>query len=226
MCSRFSLTSTPEALRACFVYGNKPVFPPRYNISPTDPVPVIRVGRDGVRELQLMRWGLIPGWVKDPGEFSTLINARSETALEKPSFRNAMRRRRCLIPADGFYEWSGPKDHRKAFHIRSLTGEPMGLAALWEHWQGADGSEMETVTILTTEPNETMAEIHNRMPAILSRDDFSTWLDCEGTSPDEAAALLKPAPDDLLEVVEVSPRINNPGDDAREVQQPRQHELF
>ena len=226
MCSRFSVTSPSEAVRSYFNYENDVEFPPQYNISPTDPVLVVRIGMTGERELQPMRWGLIPSWVKDPDNFSTLINARSETANEKPSFRNAMKRRRCLIPANGFYEWAGPKGHKHAYHIAKHDGSIMAFAGLWENWLGADGTEMETVTVLTREPNAVVAKIHNRMPQIIDPDQFEPWLDCKEVSAKDALALLKPVPDDLLNLIEVSTRVNNPTYKEADVQEPLQRSLI
>ena len=141
MCSRYSLTSPPEAVRAYFRYDNEAVFPPRYNIAPSQPVAIVRDTHNGGRELALVRWGLIPSWVKGPREFRMMINARSETAAEKPSFRAAMRHRRCLVPTDGFYEWTGAAGAKRPHLVRLRECGPMGMAGIYEHWQGADGSE-------------------------------------------------------------------------------------
>jgi putative SOS response-associated peptidase YedK len=220
MCSRYSLTSPPEAVRAYFRYDNEAVFPPRYNIAPSQPVAIVRnTERDG-RELALVRWGLIPSWVKDPREFKTLINARGETAAEKPSFRAAMRHRRCLVPTDGFYEWTGRPGAKRPFLVRPRAGGPMAMAGIWEHWLGADGSEIETMAILTVAANQTMAVVHDRMPAILAPEHFDAWLDCRSGSSLEAATLLLPAPEGVLELVEVSRKLNNPRNEGPEVQEP------
>ncbi len=220
MCSRYSLTSPPEAIRGLFGYTGQHVFPPRYNIAPTQPTAIVRIGHDGQRELALVRWGLIPGWVKDPREFTTLINARAETALEKPSFRNAMRHRRCLIPADGFYEWIGKTGAKRPHLIRTKSGAPLAFAGLHEHWQGADGSEMESMAILTVAANAIVSAVHDRMPAILDPADFAAWLDVRDTRETEVYPLLKPAPNDLLTVQEVSAKLNNPRNDTPDVQTP------
>ncbi|HRD77057.1 MAG TPA: SOS response-associated peptidase, partial [Hyphomicrobiaceae bacterium] len=151
MCSRYNLTSPHEAVRAYFGYRTDAEFPPRYNIAPSQPVAIVRLSADNVaRELALVRWGLIPSWVKDPREFSTLINARSETAAAKPSFRGSMRHRRCLIPANGFYEWTGPAGHKQPHLLARHDGGILAFAGLHEHWLGADGSELETACIVTT----------------------------------------------------------------------------
>lgn len=220
MCSRYSLTSPPEAVRAYFGYANEADFPPRYNIAPTQPVAIVRNDLKGRRELALVRWGLIPSWVKDPREFSTMINARSETAAEKPSFRGSMRHRRCLVPTDGFYEWTGVAGAKVPHLIRPRTHGPFAMAGLWEHWLGGDGSEIETMAILTTSANATMAAIHDRMPVILAPDHFDVWLDCRPGSAEGILPLLHPAPDGLLEIIQVSRKLNNPRNEGPEVQAP------
>ena len=219
MCSRYSLTSPPEAVRAYFGNINEENFPPRYNIAPTQPVLIVRHDHAHLRELTLVRWGLLPSWAKDPTKVSTLINARAETAAEKPSFRGAMRHRRCLVPADGFYEWIGRPGAKRPHLLRPIGGGPLALAGLWEHWLGADGSEIETMAILTVAANSTAAQVHDRMPAILDPDDFEAWLDIRSGRSNEAEQLLRPAPDGLLEIVEVSPRLNNSRNEGPEVQE-------
>lgn len=218
MCSRYSLTSPAEAVRAYFKVGGADEFPPRYNIASTQPVPIVRTGFDGKRELVLVRWGLIPSWVKDPREFTTLINARSDSVLTKPSFRSAMKYRRCLVPANGFYEWTGPKGDKRPYLARPRDGGPMAFAGLWEHWQGADGSELETMAILTTAANRTLETVHDRMPVILSPDAFDGWLDVRAMTDVEAARLLVPAASNLLEVVAVDKAISNSRRDGPELQ--------
>jgi putative SOS response-associated peptidase YedK len=210
MCSRYSLTSPLEAVRAYFKPGRDHPYPPRYNIAPTQPVSIIRTGADNARELVLVRWGLIPGWVKEPGEFATILNARAETALEKPSFKAAMRHRRCLVPADAFYEWTGPTGAKRP-HMMSRAGTPglLAFAGLWEHWMSKDGSEIETMAILTVAANATIGTLHDRMPAILPKAAFDTWLDIKNVRDHEAAVLLQPAPVDLLKIEELEPAINS-----------------
>lgn len=217
MCSRYSLTSPPEAVRSYFGTFNLEVFPPRYNIAPTQPVLIVRDNARHLREQALVRWGLIPSWVKEPASFTTLINARSETAAEKPSFRAAMRHRRCLVPTDGFYEWTGEKGAKQPHLIRRRGGGLMAMAGLWEHWLGADGSEVDTMAILTVPANTTMARIHDRMPAILPPEAFAIWLDCRSGTSQLAAEILVPAPDDLLEVRAISRRLNNPRNEGPEL---------
>jgi putative SOS response-associated peptidase YedK len=220
MCSRYSLTSPPEAVRSYFDTVNEPVFPPRYNIAPTQPVAIVRLDPKGQRELALVRWGLIPSWVKDPGGFATLINARSEGAADKPAFRGGMRQRRCLVPADGFYEWTGARGRKRPHLVRLRAAGPFAMAAIWEHWMGRDGSELETMAILTVPANRAVAALHERMPALLQPSSFAAWLDCRSGSAVEAVPLLAPAPDDLLEITEVSPLLNDPRREGPELQEP------
>jgi putative SOS response-associated peptidase YedK len=220
MCSRYSLTSLPEAVRSYFRYDNEAVFPPRYNIAPSQPVAIVRDTPTGGRELALVRWGLIPGWVKDPRAFKMLINARSETAAEKPSFRAAMRHRRCLLPADGFYEWKGAPGSKRPHLVRPRAGGPMALAGIFENWLGADGSEIETMAILTVAANAAMSALHDRMPGIIAPEHFDAWLDCRPGTATEIVELLAPAPEDFLDIIEVSRALNNPRNEGPEVQVP------
>jgi len=227
MCSRFSQTLPPDAVRAYFAYRNLPNFPARYNIAPTQPIPVVRQTREQGREFVLMRWGLIPSWVKDPDGFTTLINARAETAADKPSFRNAMKYRRCLIVADGFYEWTGQKGQKRPFHIRRLDNdEPIGFAGLWEPWQGPEGSEIDSAVILTTSASTDVAHLHDRMPVILDPEDFDAWLDCDRVPANEVQDLLRPLPDGSLQATEVDRRVNNPRVDEPGILQPLQGNLL
>jgi putative SOS response-associated peptidase YedK len=226
MCSRYSLTSPPEAVRAYFGYGDTPNFPARYNIAPTQPIPVVCRDREGARRFRLMRWGLLPSFVKDPKKFPTLINARSEEVLEKPSFRNAMRWRRCLIPADGFYEWTGPKGKRRPFLLRPKMPKLIAFAGLYERWRDGQGGEIDTVAILTCPSNASVSVLHDRMPVVLAPEDFASWLDVKGTPPETAAALLRPAPEDLFEAIELNPKINDSKRDEPGIQEPLQKELL
>jgi putative SOS response-associated peptidase YedK len=213
MCGRYSITTAPEAMRALFRYGEQPNFPPRYNIAPTQPVPIVRLV-EGQRQFALVRWGLIPPWVKDPKTFSLLINARCESVLDKPAFRNAMRRRRCLFPADGFYEWKRVGDRKRPYYVRLRSHTPMAFAGLWETWTGPNGEEMETAAIITTPANRVLNPIHDRMPAVLSLDAFDFWLDSGRVDALTAAALLVPARDDLFEFHEISTAVNRVANDS------------
>ncbi len=220
MCSRYSLTSPPEAVRSYFRYDNEAVFPPRYNIAPSQPVAIVRNTPRGGRELALVRWGLIPSWVKDPREFKILINARAETAADKPSFRAALRHRRCLVPTDGFYEWTGAPGAKRPHLVRPRGKGLMAMAAIFEHWQGADGSELESMAVLTVAANRAMSALHDRMPAIIAPEHIDVWLDCRSGTTEEVAALLLPAPEDALDILEVSRKLNNPRNEGPEVQEP------
>jgi len=212
MCGRYVIKSPPEVLRALFGYLEQPNFPARYNVAPTQPVPVVRMW-EGRRQFALVRWGLIPAWVKDPRTFSLLINARGESAAEKPAFRNAMKRRRCLFPADGFYEWRRDGATKRPHFIHAKDGTPLAFAGLWETWIGPGGEEMETAAIVTTTANTTLAPIHDRMPVVVPPDAFDTWLDPNADAT-MAAALIAPANDDLLEAYEISSAVNRTANDS------------
>ena len=177
MCGRYSITTAPEAMRQLFGYPEQPNFPPRYNIAPTQPVPIVRLDQ-GKRQFALVRWGLIPSWVKDPKKFALLHVARGESVNEKPAFRNAMKRRRCLVPADGFYEWTEHGERKRPFFIRQKAGGLIAFAGLWETWEGPNGEELDSVAIITTPANRMLGVIAERMPAILPPDAFDLWLDC------------------------------------------------
>jgi putative SOS response-associated peptidase YedK len=205
-------------LRALFGYLEQPNFPARYNVAPTQPVPVVRLW-EGRRQFALVRWGLIPAWVKDPRTFSLLINARGESAAEKPAFRNAMKRRRCLFPADGFYEWRRDGEIKRPHFIHAKDGNPVAFAGLWETWIGPGGEEMETAAIVTTSANKTLAPIHDRMPVIVAPDAFDAWLD-PNTDATTAAAMIAPANDDLLEAYEISSAVNRTANDSPDLVAP------
>lgn len=204
MCGRFALTVTPELLKKVFGFEELPNFPPLTNISPTQPVATITQNHQK-RHFQLMRWGFIPSWVKDPEDFPLLFNARSETASEKPAFRAAIRHRRCLVPASGFYEWQHDGKVKIPFLIAMKDRSPLALAGIWETYSGGDGSEIDTVAIMTTSANAEVAPLHNRMPAIISPPEFSLWLDSSASNLTEALSLLRPAQDGLLEIEPYDP---------------------
>lgn len=209
MCGRYAITLPPEALRAYFGYADQPNFPVRPDVRPTQPVPILRL-EGGERHFALVRWGFIPGFVKNEKEFPLLINARAETVFEKASFRNAIKRRRCLFIADGFYEWQKLDEKgrkKRPFLIRRPMQGPLALAGIWECWQSRDGSEIDTAAILTTTANATLAAIHDRMPVILDPRDFAAWLS-PATANDEVQRLMRPLDDDALELVplDTSPR--------------------
>jgi putative SOS response-associated peptidase YedK len=222
MCGRYAITLPPEAMQALFAYRERPNFPPRYNIVPTQPVPVVRMN-EGARQFVLMRWGFLPGWVKDPREFPLVINVRGESAAEKPSFRAALARRRCLMPADGFYEWqrlgTGRQAESRAFLFRRPDRGLFAFAALWETWHSADGSEIDTVALVNGPANGLMAAIHERCPVILDPRDHDAWLDPQA-GPGDIALLLRPPPDDLLEMVRIGNAVNKVANDGPEIQEP------
>lgn len=223
MCGRFSITTPPEAMRGLFGYLDEPDFPPRYNIAPSQPVPLVIREQDGEggsrRRFLLVRWGLVPSWAKEMPQ-SLLINARAETIAEKPSFRGAFRHHRALMPADGFYEWKAVsgKGPKQPFFIRRKDGRPFAMAAIWDIWMPSGGSELDSCAIVTTEANETLKPVHHRMPVILDEKDWDLWLD-PAASEKELLALLRPAPDDLMEAIPVSTRINRVANDDPSLQE-------
>jgi len=217
MCGRFGLTR-PEALNLeRFGISELPPLVPRYNIPPSSDVLVVRE-RKGVTEAEMIRWGLVPSWAKDPSIGNRMANVRSDTALEKTSFRNAMQKRRCLIPADVFYEWQdvpGQK-RRKPYAVAMLEGEPFALGGLWEAWREKEGGEwLITCAILTTEPNELLAPIHDRMPVILREEDYARWL-APATPVADVRRMVESFSPRIMRAWEVSLLVNDPKvDDAR-----------
>jgi putative SOS response-associated peptidase YedK len=219
MCGRFVLTSPPEAVRALFGYEDEPAFPPRYNIAPSQPVPVV-ILENGKRRMKLMRWGLIPSWVKDPRTFSLLFNARADSVLEKPSFRNAFRRRRCLVPADGFYEWQASGERKRPFFIHPSGGGPIAFAGIWETWVGPNGEELDTVAIITTEANDELRGLHDRMPVVIAPEAFEMWLDCAHVDAQTAHSLCVPAKRGFFTFHEVSQAVNRAVSDGPDLVKP------
>ncbi|MEL6327223.1 MAG: SOS response-associated peptidase [Cyanobacteria bacterium J06626_23] len=215
MCGRYTQTKSGEVLAKTFNLVETPDVPPRYNIAPSQPILAV-AAPEGARQLRAFQWGLVPSWSKDPTIGNRMINARAETVAEKPSFRAAFKRRRCLIVADGFYEWKkidGQKT-KQPFYIHLKGHAPFGFAGLWEHWEGGDGSYLETCTILTTAPNALMEPIHNRMPVIVNPDDYDTWLDPErGEFRQDRGlleSLLRPYEAEHMEAYPVSTQVNSP----------------
>jgi putative SOS response-associated peptidase YedK len=211
MCGRYVIKTPPDLMRRAFGYTEQPNFPPRYNVAPTQPIPVVRI-ENGRRSFALVRWGFIPAWVEDPRNFSLLINARAESVLDKPAFRNAMRRRRCLIPADGFYEWQ-QDGARKRPHFAAARAL-VAFAGIWEPWMGPNGEEMETACIVTTPANRTLRSLHDRMPAVVAPEAWDLWLDCANVDAETACALLAPAPEDTFAAHPVSTAVNRTANDA------------
>ena len=218
MCGRFTLRISPAELAEIFELLRTPEVQPRYNIAPSQPVLAVRE-REGARELAVLQWGLIPGWSKVPK--SGPINARSETVATKPTFKNAFRRRRCLIPADGFYEWKqlGPKE-KQPYFIHRLDDKLFAFAGLWEGWRGPDGSSLESCAIVTTDTNRRLAELHDRMPVVLEREDYAEWLDPTNEDVESLQRLLMPAPDDFFEIRPVSKSVNSPRNDGPDCLEP------
>lgn len=219
MCGRYALTSNAQQIAEVFECEIGPRLEPRYNIAPTQPAPAIRVRKDThARRLELLRWGLIPHWAKDPTIGNRMINARSESASEKPAFRDAFRYRRCLIPADAFYEWKRSADRgKRPYAIRRADRQPFAFAGLWEHWQDAEGNELSTCTILTGDASAKLASIHERMPIILDTAAHDPWLDPTNQDRNALRELLAHrVGDDQLEMFAVSPLVNSPRNDAPE----------
>ncbi len=208
MCGRYSLTSPTEAMRQLFLFENLPNLEPRYNIAPTQSAVVVR--RDsagGGRQLVLLRWGLVPAWAKELALGARTINARAETVAEKPSFRAAFRDRRCLVAADGFYEWQKTAAGKQPWRVCLADRGPFAFAGLWERWQGPDG-EVQTFTIVTTEASPGLRAIHPRMPVILDRQDHAAWLD-PAASADRLKSLLKPFSDARMTAYRIDQRVGN-----------------
>ncbi|MGB3292586.1 MAG: SOS response-associated peptidase [Phormidesmis sp.] len=208
MCGRFTQTRSGEAIAQTFSLKTTPDPQPRYNIAPTQAVSAIAQPGEA-REYRVFQWGLVPSWAKDPSIGNRMINARAETVAEKPSFRAAFKRRRCLIVADGFYEWQRTGKQKQPYYIQ-VEDDLFGFAGLWEHWESGDGSYLETCTILTTEPNELMARIHNRMPVIVHPDNYDLWLDPDLQDGRHLQHLLRPYEADAMQLQPVSQTVNNP----------------
>lgn len=217
MCGRFTSLFSPEliiAIRELFGVPVPDPVEPRYNVAPSQQVWVVRQEGDHNR-FDLMKWGLIPSWAKDPKIGSKMINARSETVHEKPAFRQAIKFRRCIIPADGFYEWMRSGDKKQPYYIRMANGTPMLLAGLWDHWKGpGEENSLGTFTILTTAANDLVMPLHDRMPVILHPGDCSLWLSHSMHNPDQLGSLYQPFPSKLLEAHKVSDLVNNPHFDS------------
>ncbi|WP_349409492.1 SOS response-associated peptidase [Pseudalkalibacillus sp. SCS-8] len=217
MCGRFTLTAEIDLLMDWFEideWASDLEFQPRYNIAPSQDILAI-VGYEGKRRAGFLKWGLVPFWAKDPSIGNKMINARAETVPEKPSFKHAFQKRRCIIPADGFYEWKKEGKQKQPKYIRMKDAQPFGLAGLWEKWKNENGNTIHTCTILTTEPNELMEDIHNRMPVILQKEDYSKWLEWEGEQ-DVLKDMMKPFDPAVMEAYDVSTIVNSPKNDTPE----------
>jgi putative SOS response-associated peptidase YedK len=219
MCGRYAVTLPPEAYRQFYGYVEQPNFPPRYNVAPTQPVAIVHE-EQGERHFRLVRWGFLPSWVKDPKGFPLLFNARADALLAKATYRAAMKRRRCIFLADGFYEWRREGKTKTPYLVRRRDRTPLPFAGVWETYHSADGGEMDTAAIVTTDANGTLAALHARMPAILSGNAVAPWLDTDGVAPEAAVTLLKPALDEGIEMIRVSPRLNTVANDDPGVLEP------
>ncbi len=221
MCGRFTMTIDPTHLQEAFPWAIIPnELNPRYNIAPSQPIAVIP--NSGENILSMYTWGLIPSWSKDPTIGNRMINARAETLAEKPSFRNAYRRRRCLILADGFYEWKQEpnRNSKTPMYIHMKNRNPFAFAGLWELWNSPDGSEIRSCTIITTQPNSLLEPIHNRMPVILPPDAYSRWLDPGEKQPAQLNELLIPFHSSEMEAYPVSKMVNNTQNDSADLIHP------
>lgn len=225
MCGRFSQTATPEIIAEQFgIKEPLPLFAPRYNIAPSQSVVAIRIEPDTTtttRKLVLLRWGLIPSWAKDPKIGNQCINAKAETVAEKPAFRSAFKKRRCLVIVTGFFEWQRQQGSLKQPMCIGLQSKrPFAFAGLWEHWVPTEGEPLETCTIITTEPNELLQSIHNRMPVILAPTSYDQWLDPTFQQAEPLKALLRPYLSEELTAYPVSTFVNNPRHDAPQCLEP------
>lgn len=221
MCGRYTLTSPAQAIADVFGIDGEIAAaasgPPRYNVAPGQDVWIVRADRTGRhRELASVRWGLVPSFAETPSPAATMINARAETAATKPAFRKPFRRRRCIVPADGFFEWQRRSGGSQPYLIGNRDHRPFGMAGLWDVWRGAGDERIESCTILTTAPNQLVSPLHDRMPVILAPDDFALWLDPREADVERLTAVLRTAPSEELEIHAVSTRVNDTRNDDPE----------
>ncbi|MBX9772486.1 MAG: SOS response-associated peptidase [Candidatus Obscuribacterales bacterium] len=225
MCGRYTLARSQQELSERF--GVRQLFidlSPRYNIAPTQKVPVV-LKQDDERTIENLQWGLIPGWVKDLRATKPLINARVETLAEKNSFKNSLVKRRCIVPADGFYEWRKMGSKKQPLFIHGKENQILAFAGIWDEWKNDEGVPIRTFSIITTDANKTMASVHDRMPVILAPDAEGLWLDLERKDPAELISLLGPSPDDYIEMHEVSPKVNSVKEDSPDCIEPVSQQL-
>jgi putative SOS response-associated peptidase YedK len=221
MCGRFILTTPAKSLAVHFRLLEEPVLEPRYNIAPTQMVAVVQLSQDRTsRELKLLKWGLVPFWVKEPSLGARLINARAETVAEKPAFRASFKHKRCLIPADGFYEWKKLARTKQPYLYCMADKSPFAMAGLWDRWEGPDGHVIESVTVVTVEANELLRTVHERMPAIVANSDYDLWLDTSVSQPERMKHLLQPYPADLMKAFPVSTKVNRSDYDGPDLLEP------
>ena len=219
MCGRYTLSAPGSAVAELLELETTPQLVPRYNIAPTQESAVVRSAGGG-RSLAELRWGMVPYWARDPGIGGRMINARAETAATKPAFRSSLRRRRCLVPADGFFEWRRTPAGKQPYLIRLAGSEPFAFAGLWDRWVPHQGEPIESFTILTTRPNERLAPLHDRMPVILQPRHHELWLDPEETRAERLEAALQPFPADEMTLFPVSTVVNKPANDTPECVEP------
>ena len=222
MCGRFSLYSNPHVVGLQFGLAHTPEFSPRYNVAPGTPILAVRADDRHARQGVLLQWGLIPSWAKDPSIGHRMINARAEHIAEKPAFRSALRRRRCIIPADGFYEWQAAGSRKQPYYVRSREHELFGFAGLYEFWKGPEGL-IGSCTVITTEANALMRPLHDRMPVILDAGDYAHWLDPDNPDPEALVAVLRPAPAERMVAHPVSVRVNSVRNDDADLIEPDAH---
>lgn len=220
MCGRFNLKTSSKEIANALGFKTKVLSRPRYNIAPSQDILVARIGHDGEGEIVAMRWGLVPSWIKEPKTSHRPINAKAETASEKPFFRNAFKKRRCLIPVNGFYEWLPTGKQKQPFLVHMRDDSLFFLAGLWEIWVSTKGEVIESTTILTTNANEALARIHDRMPVILPRKHYEPWLDIANQDVANLSSLLQPYPNDVLDIYPVSTLVNSPKNDVPECVEP------
>ena len=214
MCGRFALKTPTSVLASHFKLDETVDVAPRYNIAPGTDIPTIRHSPEGKRVMHLLRWGLVLHWAKDPGIGTNLSNARGETVADKPSFRDAFKRRRCLVPADGFYEWKAEGRVKQPYHFSMKNGAPFALGGVWESWRAPNGDILRTCCLITTEPNAIMTPVHDRMPVIVSPDDYAQWLT------GEAQALVRPYPIEAMQAWAVSRRVSRSGEEGADLINP------
>jgi putative SOS response-associated peptidase YedK len=221
MCGRYTLSTPTELLSDLYKLESAIAVSPRFNIAPTQEAPVMRMdSTDQARKLDLLKWGLVPFWAKEPSIGNRMINARAETVAEKPAYRVSFRRKRCLIPADGFYEWQATGGPKQPFFFHRRDGHPLAMAGLWDRWDKGDHPPLETFTILTTSANEVVAPVHKRMPVILEEPVFDRWLDPEREHIESLSELLVPAPPEILVTFPVSTYVNNPANEGPQCVEP------
>ncbi len=213
MCGRFTIRTSPREVAELFEVDELPLFAPRYNVAPSQSVLAARLRSDGTRELVPLTWGFVPSWSKDPNSGNRPINVRSETALERPMFRSALRQRRCLIAADGFFEWLSQGKAKQPYYFQRADGKPFAFAGIWEAWRG-EGRVLETCALFTTSANETVAPVHDRMPVILPCEARELWLDPEFKGKEQLLALLRPYADDEMIATPVSTVVNSPKNES------------